>query len=98
MKIHGQLGVYDVIYARQGISFAVIRVRQQARKWYGVKYWKVLKEIDEDELLEKFERMYPGEMLHLFTEAVKNYEDYIIKWRAFEAIHESGAKLEVNDE
>jgi hypothetical protein len=42
--------------------------------------------------------MYPGEMLLLFTEAIKDYEDYLTAWKSFEAIQKSGVKLEVNDE
>lgn len=98
MIIQGKLAKYNVEYVPYAGFYAVIHVKAMKRQWYGLKRWKTVRIIDDDIRLETFDKMYPGEMLVLFTEAVKDYENYLIAWRSFEAIQQNGVKLEINDE
>lgn len=97
MRIRGQLEDYEVVFRQYGNSWAVIDIRVLRRKWYGLRYWKTVRTIDKNHKLETVQKMYPGDMLFRFTEVVKDYEDYVLAWKGFNAIQETGAKLEVDD-
>lgn len=95
MVIQGVRGTYKVEPRVYGRTYSEVVLYEEATRWWGKRYWKEIQVMESDRKFAEWSAMYPGEMMALFIPIVAEYEKYLAKWEAYEALIASGGKLEV---
>lgn len=98
MILHTARGEYRLQYDRYGVIIVSEPYFKRLKRFLGLKSKRFWKEVYKKETQlrgSEMERFHPEKLLRHFTEALQEYEEYAMKWKAFHDIQRSGAKLEV---